>query len=236
MPKFWSFVGNEKYDVGCTGQTVYVYLKDGTEVARFKDITYAYTPLISPDGRFLVVKSTEGKLAAYSLETLSLICKFRFSKVNEAQDDGFCFSPDGKYLYNVERHMDSCKTALSVYDTRGFSLIRRVLGDDYSLVLNSVECDDESGEIFLLGYRRDEETGVAGHFFVGRLDGDALADVKHISPAEHHRYRVYLGMKMTGFTKEACKWSRLNASSDERKSAELSLVKLWQDNKTERTD
>ncbi len=227
MPKFWSFVGNEKYDVGCTGRTVYVYKKDGTEVARFKDITYAYTPLISPDGRILVVKSTEGKLAAYSLETLSLIRKFRFSKVDGAQDDGFCFSLDGKYLYNIERHGSSLKTALSVYDTREFSLIKRVLDDDDKVVVNSIECDAESGETFLLGYRRDEATGVAAHYFVGRLDEDALADVKYISPAEHHRYRGYLGMKMTGFTKEACKWSRLNASSDELKSAELSLAKLW---------
>lgn len=227
MPKFWSFVGNEKYDVGCTGRTVYVYLKDGTEVARFKDITYAYTPLISPDGRFLVVKSTVGKLAAYSLETLSLIRKFRFSKVDGAQDDGFCFSPDGKYLYNVERHVDSCKTALSVYDTRDFSLTRRVLGDDYILVLNSVECDDESDEIFLLGFRRDEKSGVASEFFVAKLNEDVLADVRYITAAEHFHYRGYLWMKMTGFTKEACKWSHLNASHDELKSAELSLAKLW---------
>ena len=117
MPKFWSFVGNEKYDVGCTGRTVYVYLKDGTEVARFKDITYAYTPLISPDGRFLVVKSTVGTLAAYSLETLSLIRKFRFSKVDGAQDDGFCFSPDGKFFINIERQKDSLHSQQTIEKT-----------------------------------------------------------------------------------------------------------------------
>lgn len=227
MPKFWSFVGNEKYDVGCTGRTVYVYLKDGTEVARFKDITYAYTPLISPDGRFLVVKSTVGTLAAYSLETLSLIRKFRFSKVDGAQDDGFCFSPDGKYLYNVERHVDSCKTALSVYDTRDFSLIKRVLDDDDKLVIDSIECDAASGETFILGFCRDEATGVAAHYFVGKLDGKTLTDMRYIPSAEHFHYRGYLWMKMTGFTKEACKWLRLNALSDELKSSELSLVKLW---------
>jgi len=228
MPKFWSFIGNEKYDVGCTGQTVYVYLKDGTEVARFKDITYAYTPLISPDGRTLVVKSTEGKLAVYSLDTLSLVRKFRFSKVDGAQDDGFCFSPDVKLFYNIERHVDSCKTALSVYDTRDFSLIKRVLDDDEKAVIDCIECDAESGETFILGFRRDEATGVAARFFVGKLEGDTLSGVKYISQTEHYRYCRYLKLKMNGFTEEAHKWAYLDVELGKLKCADLSLAKLWE--------
>ena len=37
--KFWTFIGNDKYDIGLTGSTVYVYDKNGTELAKFrKDI------------------------------------------------------------------------------------------------------------------------------------------------------------------------------------------------------
>ena len=102
MKNFWGFTTNGKYSVGCTGQTVYLYDKNGNELAKFKDIIYAYTPMISPDGTLFVVKSTEGRLAVYSLETFSLIKKFRFSKVDGAQDDGFCFSPNGKFFINIE--------------------------------------------------------------------------------------------------------------------------------------
>jgi hypothetical protein len=41
MKRFWSYIENEQFAVGCTGQTVYVYDKSGTELARFKDLKYA---------------------------------------------------------------------------------------------------------------------------------------------------------------------------------------------------
>lgn len=33
-----------------------------------------------------------------------------------AQDEGFAFSPDGKYLYNVEKPKNSTETRLTEYD------------------------------------------------------------------------------------------------------------------------
>ena len=78
MKNFWSFTGNDKFNIGCTGSTVYIYDKNNKELAKFKDINYAYSSLISPDGDILTIKSTDGKLAIYSLETMSLIKKFRF--------------------------------------------------------------------------------------------------------------------------------------------------------------
>ena len=87
MPSFWSYIGNDRFNIGCTGQTVYVYDKAGKELARFKDLIYAYLPVISPRGDHFVVKTTDGRMAVYSLETLSLVKKFRYSKVDGAQDD-----------------------------------------------------------------------------------------------------------------------------------------------------
>ena len=104
MPKFWSLISNGKYRVGCTGQTVYIYDQNGTELVKFKDLPYAYTAAFSPKGDIFVVKSTAGRIAVYSLDEPCLIQKFRFSKVDGSQDDIFCFSPDGEWFYNIERH------------------------------------------------------------------------------------------------------------------------------------
>ena len=126
MKNFWSYISNGEYSVGCTGQTVYLYDKDNNEIAKFKDLKYAYTTMISPNGKFFVVKSTEGRLAVYSLETFSLIKKFRFSKLG-GQDDGFCFSPDGTLFFNIERHNGTTSLIIAIYNTNDFSLLKQVL-------------------------------------------------------------------------------------------------------------
>ena len=154
MKKFWGWASNDKFSIGCTGQTVYLYDKSGNELAKFKDITYGYTPMISPDGTLFVVKSTEGRLAVYSLETLSLIKKFRFSKVDGAQDDGFCFSPDGEMFFNVERQKDDLHSAISIYDTTDFSLSNQILlGED--MMLDHIEFDKATNTYYVLGFMRD---------------------------------------------------------------------------------
>ena len=89
MKKFWGYVSNNKFSVGCTGQTVFLYDKDGNELGKFKDIIYGYTPMISPDGKIFVVKSSDGRIAVYSLESFALIKKIRYTKFGD--DDGFCF-------------------------------------------------------------------------------------------------------------------------------------------------
>ena len=101
MPSFYSIIENESFRIGCTGQAVWVLDKTDAVLAKFKDLIYAYRAAISPRGDLLVVKGGQGRLAVYSLKELSLIKKFRFSKVNHGQDDGFCFSPDGKQLPNM---------------------------------------------------------------------------------------------------------------------------------------
>ena len=39
-PSFWSLISNGEYTVGTTGQTVYVYDSNNTELAKFKDLKY----------------------------------------------------------------------------------------------------------------------------------------------------------------------------------------------------
>ncbi len=40
MPQFWSCVGDDPFHIGCTGQTVYVFDKAGTDMTKFKDLFY----------------------------------------------------------------------------------------------------------------------------------------------------------------------------------------------------
>ena len=43
MKKFYGYYDNGNFRVGCSGASVYVYDQNDTELARFKDIKYAYT-------------------------------------------------------------------------------------------------------------------------------------------------------------------------------------------------
>ena len=223
MKKFWSYIENDKYGVGCTGQTVYLYDKNGTELKKFKDLPYAYKSAFSPLGNIFVIKTTEGRLAVYSLETSSLIKKFRYSKVNGAQDDGFCFSSDGKYFINVERQGDSLHSAISVYDTTDFTRKSQLLLGD-KVTASHIELTDD--EYYVLGFMRGDD-GVLSDCYVGKFANNEIKDVKIISEREHEFYRDYLDLKLMGFTEKAYEWSRFEISLDKLRSAGHSLAKVW---------
>lgn len=221
MKKFWSYIENGRYCVGCTGQAVYVYDKDGNELAKFKDLPYAYTPAFSPSGDFFIVKTTEGRLAVYATETLSLIKKFRYSKVDYSQDDGFCFSLDGKYFINLERHGDSTCNGISIYNTADFSCVSHMLLDK-NMGVSQIEAAD--GEYFVLGFMRG---GEYLEFFVGKFADGEVKDLLQISQQEHDLYDKYLRLKANGFTDKAYQWSYCKMPLEKIKSADFSLAKLW---------
>ncbi len=225
MRNFWAYVTNGEYSVGCTGRTVFIYDKDDNEIAKFKDITYGYTPMFSPDGKIVVIKTPEGRFAVYSLETLSLIKKFRFSKVDGAQDDGFCFSHDSKYLINLERHQDSLHSAVSIYDTSDFSLVNRVFIDE-TIMLSTIEYDEQSDMYFVLGFERGTE-GYASKFFVARLVDLQIMNITYIPQEEKEFYRRYKDLEVMGFTKKKYQWSFFDCSLEELKSMKCSLAELY---------
>ena len=194
LPRFVSYISNGTYDIGCTGQTVYVYDKYGAELAKFKDLIYAYYSAISPRGDMFVVKSTDGRIAVYSLKTLSLIKKFRFSNVNYAQDDGSCFSADGKYFINIERQNDDLHSAISVYDTSDFGVISQIsLGD--SGMLQDIEQVD--GEFYVLGFWRDTNLIITQNFVAKYKDGKICGSV-NITQNDYEYYNELLLNKRRG--------------------------------------
>lgn len=221
MKKFWGYTSNGQFSIGCTGQTVYLLDETGKEINKFKDITYGYTPMISPDGKFFVVKSTAGRLAVYSLETLSLIKKFPFSKVDCAQDDGFCFSSDGRLFFNVERQGDDLHSAISVYDTSDFSRISQLLCEEDKMI-HHIEFNKETHEYFVLGSSGGEE----GYDFVGKYKENSIIDIVEISEDECDFYAKYKHLELMGFTEKAYEWSYIDCELEELKNMKLSLAKL----------
>ncbi len=225
MKKFWGYDTNGSFSVGCTGQTVYVYDESGNEIGKFKDIRYGYTPMISPDGTLFVVKSTDGRLAVYSPETLSLIKKFRFSKVAGAQDDGFCFSPDGKRFINIERQKDDLHVAVSVYDTVDFALVERVVLSD-TVMVEHIEFDGAANAYYVLGFVRGAD-GVIDHGFVAPFEDDRLENMTALPDKEFDFYRRYKRLEINGFTEKAYEWSYIEHTLDELRSMRLTLADIY---------
>ena len=211
MRTFWGYTENENFKVGCTGQTTYVYDKNGNELARFKkDILYGYLPMFKPNSNILVVKSTEGRLVIYNLDTLSLVKKVRTvpTAVAHCQDENMCFSKDGKLFYNIEMHID-CYTRLTVYDAETFEPIKRLFeGTEDEQILDHVECDKENGNIYILGFMRGSDREFHRHF-VAQLENDILINKTYISESEYEFLYGYKELENYGFTKKKKEWCSL---------------------------
>lgn len=155
MKNFWSYIDNGKFAVGCTGKTVHVYDSAGTELAKFRDLSYAYLPLFSPDGTLLAVKSTAGLLAFYTLAELRLLKKFRFTPLDGCQDGNMCFSPDGSELYNIEVS-EAGDARITVYSVKNFLPVADV-HKEKEIVPIAVERDGEFVHLQNCGFTKKAE-------------------------------------------------------------------------------
>lgn len=211
MRNFVGYAENENFKVGCTGQTTYVYDKDGNEIARFKkDILYGYRPMFQPNSNIVVVKSTMGRMAIYNLDTLTIVKKFRFVPTGEegGQDHGMCFSKDGKLFYNIENRV-GLQTCLAIYDTQNFDLVKSLFKNNKKQSLQFIECDEESGNIYILGYMRDDN-GILHQPFVAQFENDEIINKTDISRKEYEYVHGYKSLEKYGFTKNAKEWSALS--------------------------
>ena len=219
-PSFWSYIKNDKYRVGCT------------ELAQFKDLKYAYHAAFSPKGDIFAVKTTDGRLGIYSLSTLSLIKKFRFSKIKGSQDDNFCFSPDGQLLFNIERQKKDYISVLSVYSTDDFNLVTSYFEEDNDLALSTIEYGSATGEYFILGFERPDTSELFSDIrrFVARFSNGTLCDKIYITGNEYAFYYWYKECEACGFTKKSLQWSELPIQGYDVENLEkrkFSLEGLW---------
>ena len=212
---FVSLLSNDRYQVGCTGQTVYVLDSAGNELARFRDMIYAYYAALHPDGNTAAIFSNKGLMAIYSLLELRLIKKFRVSAVCDTQTDCVpCFSLDGKYLYHIEgRKGDSLNSRLSVYSTIDYQPVLRLFEHGPRTVFTCIEIDKKSGCIFLLGYFRKDDYWGSNDYFVARLIDQSLQDIRIID--DHRIYEFYrsaVHLKQRGYTQDCYNYYRFSDS------------------------
>ena len=209
---FVSLIANDRYQIGCTGQTVYVLDPAGNELAKFRDMDYAYYPALHPGGEMAAVYSNLGIMAVYSLSELRLIRSFRVSARKDTQTDRVpCFSPDGQYLYHIEgRKGDSLNSRLSVYSTVDWHPVVRLFEGGQKTVFQCMEFDQESSCLYLAGYFR-KERGL--DFFVARLADQSLQDVRPLDPLTSIFCTSVIGLKQSGFTNQAYESSAIVSKS-----------------------
>lgn len=104
----------------------------------------AYTAAFKPNSNVIAVKSTEGFLGFYDLDSLTLIKKITVTRAG-AQDEGFAFTPDGRYFCNIEKPDNSCQTQLSIYDAVSFERMNTLFTNEKKMVLDNLEFDKETG-------------------------------------------------------------------------------------------
>lgn len=211
-PPFWSLISNGEYIVGCTGQTIYVYDINNTLITKFPKHRYVYNSAFSPAGDMFAVKSVEGYLAFYSLKDYSLLKKFRVSKVDCGHEDGFCFSPDGTEFFNIERHINSCQTVLSIYDIKDFSIKKRLFEDDMLTMLSDIEFDKDAKTYYLIGFYRVKEnsTYIKKQCFIIKMSEDNIADYVKITWKEYVACTEYKRLQRMGFSKAAREYFETN--------------------------
>ena len=211
MMKFLCFYKNESYSVGCNGRTVYIYDLTGKELAKFRNFPSAHTAAFKPDSNMIAVKSTAGDLGFYDLDSLSLLKKIIVTRIG-AQDEGFGFTPDGKYFYNIEKPVDSCQTQLGIYDAESFEKVNTLFANESKMALKNLEFDKETGVCYVLGFMRDDSSGVFDYGFVGKLDAESssVTDLHALDTKQYDYLKWYKVWEETGFTEKALKWNPLN--------------------------
>lgn len=219
MRRFWGFYKNESYCVGCNGATVYIYDKDENEIARFKNIPYAYTAAFMPGRNIISVKSTEGFLAFYDLDSLSLLKKITVTR-DGAQDEGFAFTPDGKFFYNIEKPFSSTRTQLGIYETKTFTKVATLFAEDKNMVLDCLEFDNETNICYVMGFMR-ADNGVFDYGFVAIFDKESqtIQNIRAIEEGKYNYLHEYKHWEASGFTERQLQWCSFNRNKNIEKTS-----------------
>lgn len=204
MRKFWTYIKNNDFSVGCSGQTVYVYDKNENEVAKFNDIKYAYDAAFSPTKNILSVKSTDVWLAFYSLDSMKLIKKVRLRKPNsQPQDQGFAFSLDGNLFYNIE-YQNDLTTNIVVYETENFTEIDRFF-EGKKIVFHQIEFEDR--HCYLTGFER---MGNRNKYFITEFSDNKLLRLKEVDEKSFDYINKCKYLELRGFTEKSIEWAYIN--------------------------
>lgn len=194
MEDFWSFYDNGTYKVGCTSVTVCVMDQNDQVLAKFRDIPFASYGAFQPGTNIFVVKSTTGLLGIYDLDQLKLV-KVVSGTETIAQDEGFGFTSDGDYFYNIEYLDSSVSTQLVIYDTEDFEVEKILFTEEKDLFLEELEFFED--DCYVFGFVRGEDDN---DYFVGELINDSITNINFLSWDDQNELRSYKGWEKSGFT------------------------------------
>lgn len=209
MKNFWTYISNGKYCVGCSKNKIYLYDNGGNELTTFKDIEPKFA-VFSPNENIFIVKSAQSFFAVYSADAKQLLHKVTFAKGFALQEDGMCFSPDGKYFINIEEQKDlSVKghaddKCISVYETQGYARVARY-DLDVKTEAEFIEYGSD-GIPYILGFTRRED-GVFKNRFIAKLSERGIEGMRVIQEEDYKFYENFKILQMYGFTELAKKWS-----------------------------
>lgn len=209
MRKFWGFYDNGKFRVGCSGAAVYVYDSNDKELAKFKDFPYTYRAAFMPVKNIIAVKSTAGYLGFYDLDKSALIKKYNVITKNGAHEEGFLFTADGRFFYNIESPITAIETQLGIYETETFSKVETLFADEKLMFLEHMEIDSDTGKCYISGYMRNPDTLIFGYGFVGIFDEKTyrITDIR-IPDDKIYRYLdAYKDWELDGFTPKSLEWN-----------------------------
>lgn len=201
MRNFYGYYDNGKYRVGCNGGTVYIYDQNDKELAKFKDIRYAYKGKFLPNSNKIIIKSTEGLLAVYDLDKLELIKKVVITRIG-GQDEGFDFTNDGKYFYNIEQPFTTIRTQLNKYSTKDFNIVETLFSNRKELFLENIEFNNETNDCYVLGYIRNKD-GVYDYGFIGQFYDNEIVNIRKLENSIYDYVRGYKCWEESGFTEKS---------------------------------
>ncbi len=170
MKNFWSYIQNNRFAVGCTGQSVYVYDPEGRELACFRGLKYAYVPLFCPQKPLLAMNppSHGWPFTTWATSPCCKSCACASRTINRRMQAA-ALQKTGEAFVNLE-YQNDLTSHLVVYDTREFAEQARLFAGE-GLVLDHVEPAADGDGCFLLGYERPETiNNIEDNFyFVARL-------------------------------------------------------------------
>lgn len=194
----WGCCDNDQYKVRLTGASIYVFDNAGNQLFRFKNIPNAYKAKFKPSTNVIVAKSTAGYIAFYDLDKMSLLKKIK-TGLNYSQDDGFDFSPDGKYLYNIERIDSSIKKRLSIYDASSYCLLDILFTSDSIVKLDNIECSEEGTYLLYVSLK---------HSYICELVDNMQVNKVEIPFSYADQLSAYLSWRDSGFSEKRNKWDK----------------------------
>ena len=110
---------------------------------------------------------------------------------------------------NIERTGTSVRTRLSIYETRSFSLVKRMFEDDRSLVLSDIEYNALENQYTVLFFVRDTH-GFYNQGYVGEFKDNQIIHKRPLSAKAYDFLSSYKSLQLSGFTEKSIEWSGLH--------------------------